>query len=49
MRRAQLASKKNAHLLWPFERRAQTAADYLRAVRPGLEVEVSSLVDPKVR
>ena len=42
-----LANKKNAHLLWSFDRRAAAAADYVRAVRPSLDVEVSALVDPK--
>ena len=38
-----LASKHNAHLIWPFERREATAANYMRAVRPSLEVRAGAL------
>ena len=43
---ALLASKKNAHLIWPFDRRVAAASDFLKAVRPSLTTETSCLSDP---
>lgn len=42
-----LASKKNADLLEPFEKRSATASAYIKACRPDLDVEISALLDPK--
>jgi len=42
-----LAKKANAQLLWPFEKRAAVAADFIRLVKPALNVEVSALLDPQ--
>ena len=39
---------QNAHLIWPFERREAAAAEYIKAVRPSLDVQTSALLDPKV-
>jgi hypothetical protein len=44
---ALLAKKANKELLQPFEARAAAGVDFMRAVRPGLEVMVGTLSDPQ--
>lgn len=46
---ALLANKSNKQLLQPFDRRCANAVDFMVAVRPGLQVDVGALCDPKVR
>ncbi|KAL1499454.1 hypothetical protein AB1Y20_011658 [Prymnesium parvum] len=41
-----LSKKQNAHLIWPLEKRESTAVEYLKAVRPSLDVRTSVLRDP---
>lgn len=41
--------QKHAELLESYGRREAAAADYVRAVRPGLEVHTGELHDAKVR
>ena len=43
-----LQKKAYKELLEPYDSRAQEAADYIKAVRPGLEVQTGALLDPKV-
>ncbi|KAJ1463246.1 hypothetical protein M885DRAFT_504858 [Pelagophyceae sp. CCMP2097] len=42
-----LRKKAHATLLQPFDQRAAAAAAFVEAVRPGLVVKVSALLDPK--
>ncbi|KXZ47714.1 hypothetical protein GPECTOR_33g596 [Gonium pectorale] len=44
---ALLANKSHKELLQPYDVRAHEALSYLRAVRPGLQVEAGPLSDPK--
>lgn len=44
---ALLAKKNLANLLEPFEERARAAVDFVRLLKPDLEVFVSALVDPR--
>lgn len=41
--------QKHAELLEPYSRREAAAAEYVRAVRPGLEVHTGELHDAKVQ
>jgi len=41
-----LASKKNAHLIQPYEERAEIVVRFLKAVRPDLEVKAGALLNP---
>ena len=43
-----LVNKKHKELLQSYEERSKAAANFVRSVRPGLEVVVGPLLDPKV-
>jgi hypothetical protein len=43
-----LQKKAYRELLEPYDCRSQAAADYVNAVRPGLEVHIGALLDARV-
>lgn len=44
-----LVNKKHKELLQSYDVRSSAAEDFVRSVRPGLQVSSGPLLDPKVR